>query len=76
MTSSKAGKKRKADIQKAQEVYEEKKRNKRLQAALTDSMRALPSSQETFKNCLINGSYNCSHTYSFTIPYVPIESII
>ena len=50
MTSSKAGKKRKADIQKAQEMYEEKKRNKRLQAALTDTMRALPSSQETLKN--------------------------
>ena len=49
VTSSKAGKKRKADIQKAQEQYEEKKRNKRLQAALTDSMRALPASQETFE---------------------------
>ena len=50
MTSSKAGKKRKADIKKAQEMYEEKKRNKRLQAALTDTMRALPPTQETFKN--------------------------
>jgi len=50
VTSSKAGKKRKADIKKAQEMYEEKKRNKRLQAALTDTMRALPSTQETFKN--------------------------
>ena len=49
MTSSKAGKKRKADIKKAQEAYEEKKRNKRLQAALTDTMRALPPTQETFK---------------------------
>lgn len=50
MTSSKAGKKRKADIQKAQEIYEEKKRNKRLQAALTDTMRALPPTQENFQN--------------------------
>ena len=50
MTSSKAGKKRKADIQKAQEIYEEKKRNKRLQAALTDTIRALPSTQENFQN--------------------------
>jgi hypothetical protein len=46
VTSSKAGKKRKADIKKAQEMYEEKKRNKRLQAALTDTMRALPPTQQ------------------------------
>ena len=50
MTSSRAGKKRKADIQKAQEIYEEKKRNKRLQSALADTMRALPPTQENFQN--------------------------
>lgn len=62
MTSSRAGKKRKADIQKAQAIYEEKKRNKRLQAALTDTLRALPPTQENFQNFRLSPTNWCARS--------------
>ena len=64
MTSSRAGKKRKADIQKAQAIYEEKKRNKRLQAALTDTIRALPPTQENFQNFRLSPTNWCARLRS------------